>query len=440
VAAFLADAGADLIGVSAGGIHPDQQVPDAGPGYQVPYAERVGAVTGAAVGAVGGITDAEQADQVIRNGRADFALIGREHLRTPYFALEAAHELGVDVAWPKQYRRGRFEWPPAGAHAFAWPSPTSGMSSDPADRSRDRDRDEDLPELLDDLEATLSDLRSELRRESASDHRDAPARRRRRDRRGVGSERPRPPSVSELLGFTERYTIPTLIATLEATIRALELLRGTLRLVNPDGSAVEPASDRRTDSTAARLGSGAADVGRGAVSGVERALSELEAALAESNVPRDRASEELLGEIRDLSAEVRARLDDARGAGDADRGGRRGDTDRAGGRSSEGASDPDGVSIEVTDADDGSGVGGSSAGDARADEDAPEVDVEAELASIRREVRGGDGVAAADAGSDAGRPDRDGASEGDDAGGDAGSDDRADERDADADGDADTRP
>ncbi len=321
------------------------------------------------------------------------------------------------------------------------------MSSDPTDRSRDRDRDEDLPELLDDLEATLSDLRSELRRESAPDRRDAPTPRRRRDRRDVDSGRPRPPSVSELLGFTERYTIPTLIATLEATIRALELLRGTLRLVNPDGSAVEPASDRRTDSTAARLGSGAADVGRGAVSGVERALSELEAALAESNVPRDRASEELLGEIRDLSTEVRARLDGATGAGDADRGGRRRDADRAGSQGSEGASDPDGVSIEVTDADgadDRSGAGGSNAGDGRAAGDAPEVDVEAELASIRREVRGGDGVAAADAGSDVSRADRDGASAGDDADsdadGDAGSDGRADERDADADDDADTRP
>ena len=46
---------------------------------------------------------------MIRNGRADLGLVGREHLRNPYFALEAAHELGVDVEWPKQYRRGRFE-------------------------------------------------------------------------------------------------------------------------------------------------------------------------------------------------------------------------------------------------------------------------------------------------------------------------------------------
>lgn len=109
LAPHLADAGADLVDVSAGGIHPDQQVPNAGPGYQIPYAERVGEATDAAVGAVGGITRAEQADQVIRNGRADLALVGREHLRNPYFALEAAHTLGADVEWPKQYRRGRFD-------------------------------------------------------------------------------------------------------------------------------------------------------------------------------------------------------------------------------------------------------------------------------------------------------------------------------------------
>ncbi|MFA1611144.1 NADH:flavin oxidoreductase/NADH oxidase [Halobellus rubicundus] len=108
LAPLLAEAGADLIDVSSGGIHPDQQVPESGPGYQVPYAERVKAATDAAVGAVGGITEPEQADQLIRNDRADLVFLAREHLRNPYFALEAAHELGADVEWPKQYERGRF--------------------------------------------------------------------------------------------------------------------------------------------------------------------------------------------------------------------------------------------------------------------------------------------------------------------------------------------
>ncbi|ADQ67767.1 NADH:flavin oxidoreductase [Halogeometricum borinquense DSM 11551] len=109
LAPLLADAGADLIDVSAGGIHPDQQVPDTGPGYQVPYAEHVNEATELAVGTVGKITEPEQADQIIRNGSADIAAVGREHLRNPYFSLEAAHELDEDVSWPVQYRRGRFE-------------------------------------------------------------------------------------------------------------------------------------------------------------------------------------------------------------------------------------------------------------------------------------------------------------------------------------------
>ncbi|SEO35139.1 2,4-dienoyl-CoA reductase [Halogranum amylolyticum] len=106
LAPLLAEAGADLVDVSAGGIHPDQQIPNAGPGYQIPYAETIKENTELAVGAVGGITEAEQADQLIRNGRADLAIVGREHLRDPYFTLHAAQELGADVDLPVQYRRG----------------------------------------------------------------------------------------------------------------------------------------------------------------------------------------------------------------------------------------------------------------------------------------------------------------------------------------------
>jgi 2,4-dienoyl-CoA reductase-like NADH-dependent reductase (Old Yellow Enzyme family) len=103
----LVDAGADLIDVSAGGIHPDQQIPHTGPNYQVPLAERIRAETGAMVGAVGSITTPEQADAIIGNGRADLAIVGREHLRDPYFTLRAAEALGAEdaVQWPIQYRR-----------------------------------------------------------------------------------------------------------------------------------------------------------------------------------------------------------------------------------------------------------------------------------------------------------------------------------------------
>jgi 2,4-dienoyl-CoA reductase-like NADH-dependent reductase (Old Yellow Enzyme family) len=100
----------DLLDVSAGGVHPEQQIPDAGPGYQVPYAERVRETAdGLAVGAVGGITEPAHADAIVRNGRADVAIVGREHLRDPYFAHHAAEALDVDEErvpdWPVQYRR-----------------------------------------------------------------------------------------------------------------------------------------------------------------------------------------------------------------------------------------------------------------------------------------------------------------------------------------------
>ncbi|GAB7009207.1 NADH:flavin oxidoreductase/NADH oxidase [Halorubrum trueperi] len=106
---MLADAGADLIDVSGGGIHPDQQLPNTGPGYQVPYAEAIREGTDVPVAAVGGITEPTHADALVRNGRADLVAIGRELLRNPYWPLEAADELGADIEWPVQYRRGRFD-------------------------------------------------------------------------------------------------------------------------------------------------------------------------------------------------------------------------------------------------------------------------------------------------------------------------------------------
>ena len=102
----LAELGVDLIDVSSGGIHPDQQVAG-GPNFQVPLAEAVREGADVAVGAVGGVTEPEQADALVRNGRADLVLVGREFLRDPYFGLRAAGDLESEAAekWPIQYRR-----------------------------------------------------------------------------------------------------------------------------------------------------------------------------------------------------------------------------------------------------------------------------------------------------------------------------------------------
>jgi 2,4-dienoyl-CoA reductase-like NADH-dependent reductase (Old Yellow Enzyme family) len=96
--------GVDLVDCSSGGAVPDQQIA-VGPGFQVPFAERVRRDAGVATGAVGLITNAEQADAIISLGRADLVLLARELLRDPYWPLHAADHLGQQVPWPPQYLR-----------------------------------------------------------------------------------------------------------------------------------------------------------------------------------------------------------------------------------------------------------------------------------------------------------------------------------------------
>jgi 2,4-dienoyl-CoA reductase-like NADH-dependent reductase (Old Yellow Enzyme family) len=96
--------GVDLVDCSSGGAVPDQQIV-VGPGYQVPFAERIRRDVGVATGAVGLITNAEQADAIISHGLADLVLLARELLRDPYWPLHAAELLGQTVPWPPQYLR-----------------------------------------------------------------------------------------------------------------------------------------------------------------------------------------------------------------------------------------------------------------------------------------------------------------------------------------------
>ncbi|HUH56691.1 MAG TPA: NADH:flavin oxidoreductase/NADH oxidase [Rhodanobacter sp.] len=96
--------GVDLIDVSSGGLLPHVKVP-VRPGYQVPFAARIRAETGVATGAVGLITTAAQAAQIVASGEADVVLMARESLRDPYFPLRAAQELGVQIDVPLQYQR-----------------------------------------------------------------------------------------------------------------------------------------------------------------------------------------------------------------------------------------------------------------------------------------------------------------------------------------------
>jgi 2,4-dienoyl-CoA reductase-like NADH-dependent reductase (Old Yellow Enzyme family) len=96
--------GVDLLDTSSGGVAPNARIVK-GPGYQVPFAARVRAETDMPVAAVGEITEAHQAEEIVASGRADAVLLGRELLRDPYWPNRAARELGAEPRWPDQYHR-----------------------------------------------------------------------------------------------------------------------------------------------------------------------------------------------------------------------------------------------------------------------------------------------------------------------------------------------
>ena len=106
LATQLREVGVDLIDCSSGGMLPNAPVP-VGPGYQVPFAAAIRAAVGIATGAVGLITEAAQAEEIVASGKADAVLLARQLLRDPYWPLHAARELGEELDWPLQYVRAR---------------------------------------------------------------------------------------------------------------------------------------------------------------------------------------------------------------------------------------------------------------------------------------------------------------------------------------------
>jgi 2,4-dienoyl-CoA reductase-like NADH-dependent reductase (Old Yellow Enzyme family) len=98
----------DLIDTSSGGNVPQASIPST-PGYQVNFAAAIKKETGILTGAVGLITTAEQANNILEKGEADVVSFARELLRDPYFALHAAHVLGDDITWPIQYERAKIK-------------------------------------------------------------------------------------------------------------------------------------------------------------------------------------------------------------------------------------------------------------------------------------------------------------------------------------------
>jgi 2,4-dienoyl-CoA reductase-like NADH-dependent reductase (Old Yellow Enzyme family) len=102
LAGRLKDLGIDLIDVSSGGLVPRARIP-VGKGYQVPFARKVRCETGVMTGAIGLITEAGHANEIVTGGDADLVFLARELLREPYWALKAQQELGAEASWPISY-------------------------------------------------------------------------------------------------------------------------------------------------------------------------------------------------------------------------------------------------------------------------------------------------------------------------------------------------
>jgi len=184
--------------------------------------------------------------------------------------------------------------------------------------------DEELAVLLADLERTLTDLRGAI---------DDDVRRRRR-----------PPTPGELLRFTEEYTLPTLIALLEATVQSLELLRAALRLADPQSS-----TDRLRDRLASRE--------RGPTDEALRAtVADLRNALTGTDLPEDSAAAGVVTDARELTARIEKRLE-----------------------SMETESESDSVAEDTSDESRGVAIDVEEEGESG-------VDVDAELASIKESV------------------------------------------------------
>jgi NADPH2 dehydrogenase len=98
--------GVDWIDASSGGVSPLQKIP-LGPGYQLPFAQAIRQATGVTTMAVGLITEAGQAEDIVASGKADMVALARGMLYDPRWGWHAAAELGGNVAAPPQYWRSQ---------------------------------------------------------------------------------------------------------------------------------------------------------------------------------------------------------------------------------------------------------------------------------------------------------------------------------------------
>jgi len=103
---ILKTRGCDFIDVSSGGVSHQQKIP-LGPKYQVPLATTIKQGTGMPTMAVGLITEAKEAEEIIATGEADMVALARGMLYDPRWPWHAAAELGASIQAPKQYWRSQ---------------------------------------------------------------------------------------------------------------------------------------------------------------------------------------------------------------------------------------------------------------------------------------------------------------------------------------------
>ena len=117
VAKGLKDAGLDFVCVSSGGIAAETKIA-LGPGYQVPFAEKVRREAGIPTRAVGLIATPKQAEDILAEGKADMVALARAMLDDPRWGWHAAQALDGDVKRPPQYARAAPKlWPGAAYRA-----------------------------------------------------------------------------------------------------------------------------------------------------------------------------------------------------------------------------------------------------------------------------------------------------------------------------------
>src|ERR1700749_2849565 len=98
--------GVDWIDASSGGVSPQQKIA-LGPGYQVQFAQALKQATGLPTIAVGLITDARQAEEIVASSKADMVALARGMLYDPRWGWHTAAELGGHVNAPPQYWRSQ---------------------------------------------------------------------------------------------------------------------------------------------------------------------------------------------------------------------------------------------------------------------------------------------------------------------------------------------